>query len=216
MEKSADEEECGICLDELTNPVALPCSHKFCSECLNGWRSKYGKAEECNRKCPLCREKIPPSKEMISQWKCLRIAKSQMEATGEVFSDEYMFAKSRLEELERDVEDWTETIDYSDVNKELPWDICVAAKNNSIQKVLDWLGPLPVDKQQINSKTPKAMNFTLVHFAATYKHTDLLSILLQLGADVDPVDAMGMTAIVQVGKDPECHAQARLLLEWGA
>ena len=25
-----------------------------------------------------------------------------------------------------------------------------------------------------------------------------------------------MTAIVQVGKDPECHAQARLLLEWGA
>ena len=45
MEQSAkerEEEECGICLDALTNPVALPCSHKFCSECLNGWKSKYG------------------------------------------------------------------------------------------------------------------------------------------------------------------------------
>ena len=45
MEQSIiEEEECGICLDALTNPVALPCSHRFCSECLNGWRSKYGMA----------------------------------------------------------------------------------------------------------------------------------------------------------------------------
>ena len=72
MEQAAkeEEEECGICLDVLTNPIALPCRHKFCSECLNGWRSKYGNKiggeDERNSKCPLCREKIPPSKEMIA------------------------------------------------------------------------------------------------------------------------------------------------------
>ena len=83
MEESAKrEEECGICLDALTNPVALPCSHKFCSECLDGWRSKYGASgdDEMNQKCPMCREKIPPSKEMINQLNSLRSMTSIMEA----------------------------------------------------------------------------------------------------------------------------------------
>ena len=87
MEQSSnDEEECGICLDALTNPVALPCSHQFCSECLNGWKSKYGAKsgdKETNTKCPLCREKIPPSKEMINQLKFWRNRKSDLEAKGD-------------------------------------------------------------------------------------------------------------------------------------
>ena len=110
MEQKADEEEeCGICLDELTNPVALPCTHIFCSKCLNGWRSKYGVKsgdKETNTKCPLCREKIPPTKEMIAQLKYWRKQKSELEAKGDVFSPHYRTAKSQVEKFENEIGVW--------------------------------------------------------------------------------------------------------------
>ena len=224
MEQSVKEvvdEECGICLDTLANPVALPCTHRFCSECLNGWRSKYGAKsgdKETNKKCPLCREMIPPSKEMVAQLKTLRNIKSRLEEMGDTFSDDYMKFKSVAEKLEREVGDWRETIDYSQSDGDcvvLPTDICKAASANDIQKILHWLGPLPVDKQRINAKDQDGMDFTLVHFAVMHQNSDLLSILLQLGADVDAVCAVGGTPLGAC-YEPECYAQARLLLEWGA
>ena len=47
MGETAEEKdnECGICLDKLTNPLRLPCGHEFCTECLNEWRPKYGAAK---------------------------------------------------------------------------------------------------------------------------------------------------------------------------
>ena len=224
MEQSAnEEEECGICLDALTNPIALPCNHKFCSECLNCWRSKYGvrsEDNEANTKCPLCREKIPPTKEMLSRLRCLQNIKSAKEARGDFSSDSYMTAKSQVEKLEREIGDWTETIDYSGNERKclvLPDDIVKAAHSNDIQKILNWLGPLPVDKQRLNAKNPDWMDFTLVHFAVMRNNSDLLSILLQLGADVDPVAASGGTPLAGAGTSAaEWNAQARLLLEWGA
>ena len=221
MEQSANEEECGICLDALKNPVALPCTHRFCSKCLNGWRSKYGVRsgdKETNTKCPLCREKIPPTKEMVAQLKSWRNAKSDMEAEGDVFCESYMIAKSAVERLENEIGDWTETIDYSSGDNDcvvLPSDIFEAAMANDIQKVLNWLGPHPVDEERINAKNPESMDFTLVHSAVMDNTSDLLSILLQLSADVDPVDAAGGTPLGMCLK-PENYAQARLLLEWGA
>ena len=225
MDQSDEDEECGICLDTLKNPVALPCRHKFCSECLDGWRSKYGmmapkpgeqKMED--RKCPLCREKIPPSKEMVTQLKFWRKQKSRLEAKGDTFSKDYMNAKSAVEILERQIGDWTETIDYYDEEKclVLPTDIWKAARSNDIQKVLDWLGPFPVDKQRVNARNPEKLNFTLVHCAVLNNNSDLLSILLQLGADVDPVAANGGTPLFMCCYEVERYAQARLLLEWGA
>ena len=222
MERSATEEdECGICLDSLTNPVALPCSHKFCSGCLNGWRSKYGVQsgdKETNTKCPLCREKIPPSKEMISQLKFWRSRKIQYEATGDFSSENYTWVVSQMEKLECQVGDWTKSIYYFDEDKYLvlPIDIWKAVATNEIQKVLNWLGPLPVDKQRINAKDPDHLDSTLVHCAVSCKNSDLLSILLQLGADVDPVDADGDTPLALLGFNAEYYSQARLLLEWGA
>ena len=226
MEQSAkaeEVEECGICLDTLTNPVALPCSHKFCSECLSGWRSKYGAKsgeDQMDRKCPLCREKIPPSREMIAQLKFYRLRKSQLEAQGDIFSQKYMRIKSVAEKLEREVGDWTETVEYSDDTEKLclvlPTDICKAARENNIQKVLDWLGPPPIDKQRLNARNPDLLENSLVFFAVHCKNSDLLSILLQLGADVDPVSANGRTPLIGMGYKPEYYARARLLLEWGA
>ena len=140
--------------------MALPCRHKFCSGCLNGWRSKYGwvapkpgeqKMED--RKCPLCREKIPPSKEMIKQLKSLRNLKSQLAAKGDIFSGNYMIIKSKVEKLEREIGDWTETIDYSSGDNDcmvLPTAIHAAALANDIQRILDWLGRPPIDKQRLN------------------------------------------------------------------
>lgn len=214
-----EEEECGICLDALTNPVSLPCSHKFCSECLNGWRSKYGMDDEMDRKCPLCREKIPPSKEMVKQLRFYQIAKGELEAEGDFSSNQYKSFSYEAERLERQFGDAIQTIDYSDDDDkkffELPMDIYEAAKDNDIRKVLDWLGPLPVDKHRINAKNPEKLDLTLIFCAALNKYSDLLSILLQLGADVDPLDACGTTPFGACFK-PVYYAQARLLLEWGA
>jgi hypothetical protein len=98
----------------------------------------------------------------------------------------------------------------------LPADIWKAAIGNDIQGVLTWLGPPPVDKQRINAKNPEFMNATLVHCAVLKSNSDLLSILLQLGADVDSVDANGWTPLAMYGDEPEHYSQARLLLEWGA
>ena len=90
-----------------------------------------------DRKCPLCREEIPPSKEMVTQLKFWRKQKSDMEAKGDVFPENYRTAKSRVEELESEIGDWTETIDYSEDNAvALPKDIFEAALVNDIQKVL--------------------------------------------------------------------------------
>ena len=158
-------EECGICLDALKNPVALPCSHRFCSECLNGWRPKYGAKsgdKETNTKCPLCREKIPPSREMVAQLKFYQTAKSCLVAKGDVSSEDYMMINSEIERLERKIGDWTETIDYSEdkICVVLPTDVCRSAAQSEIRKLLNWLGPPPVDKQRVNAKDPEAMDTT--------------------------------------------------------
>ena len=144
-------------------------------------------------------------------------ASSSAEANGDVASEEYMHAKSRVEELEHEIGDWTETIGYSgDDRLALPPYICDAVVANDIQKVLSWLGPLPVDKQRIKAENPDWMDYTLVDYAVISENSDLLSILLQLGADVDPVHANGDTPLAVVSYKPKYYAQGRLLLEWGA
>ena len=98
----------------------------------------------------------------------------------------------------------------------LPGNIYEAAKYNNIQKVLDWLGPPPVDKHRVNARNPDYLDFTLVFAAVASKKSDLLSILLQLGANVDSVAANGGTPLSGFSSNPEYYAQIKLLLEWGA
>ena len=156
---------------------------------------------------------------MVAQLKFLRKHKSWLEEKGDVFSEDYMMMKLRLEKMEDEVGDWTETIDYSGDDNDcmvLPTDIWEAAKYNNTQKILNWLGPLPVDEQRLNAKNPEKLDTTLVHGAVLHQHSDLLSILLQFGADVDPVDATGRTPFALMAESPEHYEQTRLLLEWGA
>lgn len=57
--------ECTICQDAFKDPITLPCGHMYCSICLDEWRSKYD--SKSKRTCPLCRKKIPLSKQMLNQ-----------------------------------------------------------------------------------------------------------------------------------------------------
>ena len=74
-----DDKTCGICLEDSKDPLNLPCGHSFCDGCLGEWRSRYGVEEEMRRKCPICRAKIPPSKEMVSMLLSYRVQKQKME-----------------------------------------------------------------------------------------------------------------------------------------
>lgn len=51
--EAEEEENCSICLDEITNisSYKLSCGHKFHDECIKEWSS-------LNKKCPLCRSDI--------------------------------------------------------------------------------------------------------------------------------------------------------------
>ena len=140
-----------------------------------------------------------------------------MEEEGDIISPQYMWAKSEVERLEHAVGDWTETIDYSkDDYVVLPLGICKAVMEKDIQKVLNWLGPPPVDKNRLNAKNPEAMGSTLMFPALSSNNSDFLSILLQFGAAVDTVNDTGETPLITLGVIPEHYSQARLLLEWGA
>uniref|UniRef100_A0A8C4T8A6 E3 ubiquitin/ISG15 ligase TRIM25-like n=1 Tax=Erpetoichthys calabaricus TaxID=27687 RepID=A0A8C4T8A6_ERPCA len=47
---SHDEFTCSVCLDTLTDPVAIPCGHSFCLKCL---MDCWDQSQECS--CPQCR-----------------------------------------------------------------------------------------------------------------------------------------------------------------
>ena len=46
--KDDKDEDCVICMDKMTQPKALPCGHKFCTDCI---RESF---EKCQPKCPSC------------------------------------------------------------------------------------------------------------------------------------------------------------------
>ncbi|XP_012278693.1 E3 ubiquitin-protein ligase RNF146 [Orussus abietinus] len=59
-EKDAEEKEastslleCAVCLQPCIHPARLPCSHIFCYLCVKGVANQ-------SKKCPMCRQEIPP------------------------------------------------------------------------------------------------------------------------------------------------------------
>ena len=78
---------------------------------------------------------------------------------------------------------------------------------------MDWLGS-PVDKKRLSARYPDFVNCTLVHLAVHAANSDLLSILLQSGGDVNEPNALGFTPLfIAIKADLD---QAKILLEWGA
>ena len=187
-------DECGICLETLHTAVTLPCNHKFCANCLDGWKSKFGSAtkKEKSKSCPLCRKNIPPSKDMLSQLEFHRTRKRRCEAKGDTTSEDYMNQLRQIRGLEEEIGDYDgKGLDY-DGCMELPKEIVKALENNDIERVLDWLGS-PVDIKRLNARDPDNINCTLVHLLLTIDtaNSNLLSILLQFGANVNALNALG-------------------------
>jgi hypothetical protein len=258
------EEECAICQEPLLvekAKVTLPCKHSYCSDCLQSWRSKYDSTS--GRTCPQCRQKIPPTKEMVSQLENLRHVLDWAKTTYEKYKDEPRkgmmepvfddmadviprtamlpipeeqkneflreLMRGRIESVEKEVArkeaamgDFnTEDLLEQDPNAakvlDLPNEICLAAAHNNIAKVLEWLGKAPVLQERIDAKNPDKMYRTLLHEAEFENHLMLMSVLLQLGASVDPLSSSGMTPLGQAcSMALELEPAARLLLEWGA
>ena len=219
MNDQTANDECGICLETLTAAVTLPCTHKFCADCLDGWKSKFGSSlkEEKGKLCPLCRKRIPPSKDMMIQLDYLRKKKRELEGKGDTTSETYMIHLSHLKRLEAEIGDYEgKGLDYDyDECIELPKYIFEAVIKNDVISFMDWLGS-PVDTKKLSARYPDHLNCTLVHAAigADTDNSDLLSILLQYGADFNALDAKGYSPLfIAVTFRFE---QAKILLEWGA
>jgi len=213
-------DECGICLETLTAAVTLPCTHKFCADCLDGWKSKFGASlyddninkKERSKSCPLCRKKIPPSKDIFIQLDYHRKQKREFEARGDKTSRRYMFQVEQIKELEKEIGDYEgEGLDY-DGYMELPKEIVKALKKNNMKKVMKWLGS-PVDMKRLTARYPALVNYSLVHLAIDTDNSDLLSILLQYGAGVNALDSSGCSPLFLAAK--WSFERAKILLEWG-
>ena len=217
------DDECGICLMTLKAAVTLPCTHKFCADCLDGWKSKFGAPrfeddmiqEERSKSCSLCRKRIPPSKDMMIQLEFHRTYVHKLEAIGDTTSESYMTHVRHLKRLEAEIGDYEgKGLDYDGYIELLPGYIFEAVIKNDIESVMDWLGS-PVDKKKLSARYPDHLNSTLVHAVICNTRTDLLSILLQYGADVNALDAKGYKPLMFATKLIRFE-QAKILLEWGA
>ena len=121
-------------------------------------------------------------------------------------SQDYMIHLANVKRLEAEIGDYDgDGLDY-DGYMEMPKFIFDAVKNNNMKRVIKWLGS-PVDKKRLNARD-------LVQLASLY-NSDLLSILLQYGADVNALNAMGCNTLFVVAT--ECSGEKiKILLEWGA
>jgi hypothetical protein len=265
---SSSIEECVICQDVLNKPVMLPCGHKYCYDCLEGWRSRY--VADKNRTCPQCRKGIPPTKAMLIQ---LSMYDHVIGATMQIldnppyklpplpeednwdedkddygtYSEEFSRSirilphpqqqellkmrlvsyvnnnKIKLEYLKEqigpnvmdgEIDVLEEPTEYR--YEDLPEEICCAAGSNNIEEVLNWLGSPPIPHKRINAPNINKMQRTLLHEAEIECRLDLMRLLLQNNANVDPFSSSPQTPFFQACYLKRLTPAALLLLEWGA
>ena len=108
-----------------------------------------------------------------------------------------MLFVNNINELEAQIGDYDgKGLDYDGKQCiELPKNIFNAVNNNDLKSVMDWLSS-PVDQKRLSAKYPDLLNATLVHLAVCSNNAELLSILLQYGADVNASDAAGFTPLL--------------------
>ena len=150
---------------------------------------------------------------MLIQLDWHRQMKRRFEDRGDTSSEDYLLQVQQIKELEAEIGDYDgKGLDY-DSYIELPKYIYDAVKTNNIKRIIKWLGS-PVDKERLNAKYPDHLNSSLVHAAIATANSDLLSILLQYGADVNALDAKEFTPLMLATK--HSFEQSKILLEWGA
>ena len=195
------EQTCGICLGDSKDPLNLPCGHSFCDGCLDGWRSRYGADEEMRRKCPTCRASIPPSKEMVAALKSWRARKKKFEDENEIFSEHYHRICQLLASAEESVgKDWDGvTVLGGDNNGEpavvMPGNVFMAIRKGDIKSILRWVNASRAE-DRVNAVTSVELaSMTMLMLASINAQLALMSLLLQLGADVDNRMNQGLTVL---------------------
>ena len=137
-----------------------------------------------------------------------------------------------IRDLEDHIGDGTEVLEEHEENAcdELPTDISVAAMEDNVVKVLEWLGSdgradvqeghqSIIPHKRINAKNPNKLERTLLHEANAGLSFGLMSILMQYGADVNCLSATRTTPLLQSCSShwvTRINPASLLLLEWGA
>ena len=227
----ATEQTCGICLEDSKDPLNLPCGHSFCDGCLDEWRSRYGVEEEMRRKCPICRARIPPSKEMVSMLLLHRANKQELEDRNNTSSNEYHSICQLLMEAEEIVGvDWDGVTVLEDSKENLalltmPDYIYGAIFKGDIKSALKWINANRSEDRVNAVFKLKLLVVSALQAASTFGHLTLMSLLLQLGANINFQISYGGTAmsLAFATKDSSemlasdgINETVRLLLSWGA
>ena len=226
------EQTCGICLEDSKDPLNLPCGHSFCDGCLDEWRSRYGVKEEMRRKCPTCRAAIPPSKEMVQTLLAYRANKQKLEDRHDTSSEHYRNTCRLLKTTEELVgADWDGVTVLQDNRKQaliMPDYIVKAILGDDIKSVIKWINANR-EEDRANAKSSAEMidlpALCIAAGSSGCNQLTLMTILLQLGANVNSRDNTGCKAIGQVFSGPFSDPAfalglqargSRLLLSWGA
>ncbi|EJK45052.1 hypothetical protein THAOC_36358 [Thalassiosira oceanica] len=217
------DQTCAICLEDPTDPLHLPCGHSFCDGCLNEWRSRYGEEEETKRKCPICRARIPPSKEMVATLHAYRAEKQLCEDNNDTSSLRYNDACDLLKEAEERVgSDWDGVTVLEDNNDKppvvMPDYIAKAIWKGDIKAFVKWINANRREDRANAALTIDTMSIPALCAATTCGQLASMTHLLQLGANVDGRTIFGGTAISFAfeGKLKDVNNIVRLLLSWGA
>ena len=223
----ATDKTCGICLEDSKDPLNLPCGHSFCDGCLDEWRSRYGVDEEMRTKCPICRARIPPSKEMVTTMLALRAEKQEFEDKNDTSSEDYHRTCGLLDHAKALVgADWDGVTVLHNSNDEpvvaMPDYIDNAIRKGDIKSVLKWINANRTEDRVNAKKSSVNMNMPALLIASLNHRLQLMTLLLQLGAGVDWRASQGLTAMsLMFSKDAFEMGDVnkriiRLLLSWGA
>ena len=234
--KTGEEEICSVCLEPKVKPINLPCGHSFCASCVDGWRDKYGLTDEekkfgtafdinvKQRTCPNCRSPIPPTRNMLSTLCAFTTQIRELEQVGDFSSNEYLLLESKIKSFKGQIgDDWdgvTILEDHDDNPLELPDYIGKCVAQNNAARMIRWFGDpkSPEFNRRLDAQIFSCGNMALLHICGEENNTNMASILLQLGADVDIKDSQAATFLVRTlaygqGDFESC---GKLALEWGA
>ncbi|EJK70364.1 hypothetical protein THAOC_08282 [Thalassiosira oceanica] len=194
------ERMCGICLEESKDPLDLPCGHSFCDGCLNEWRSRYGVEEEMRRKCPICRARIPPSREMVASLLSYRAHKQKLEDINDTSSERYHAICYALEQAEEKVgADWDGVTVLEDNNDkstvEMPDYIRQAIIKGDNISVLRWINANQAEDRANAVTSAEMLSAPALSVACIGGCLELMTLLLQLGANINARNCKGITAI---------------------